>query len=219
MLRSGVRKRTASAMRTRTFLQAPRVRALIRIADAEGDREWGDMTTAGYVGLLRFKSECVPLCKASEARDSEPLTIHSAATLWETEISIRLRRRKNRPRGAFVRRVCACKSSAELCLVHRLKQRWEATGDQGRLFHMSYEKWLRRLRRRLAQLGEVHPERYAANALRRGAATDVFRRTGSIAAVLHAGDWSSPAFLKYLKEEAVEPEAVAAALADASDDE
>ena len=206
-------------MRTRTFLRAPRVRTLVRLAEAEGDREWADMTTAGYVGLLRFKSECVPLRKASVARDSEPLLAHSAVTLWDTEISIRLRRRKNRPRGAFVRRVCACSSSEQLCLVHRLKPRWENTSDGERLFQMTYEEWLRRLRRRLAQLGEVHPERFASNALRRGAATDVFRRTGSIAAVLHAGDWSSPAFLKYLKEEAVDPEAVAAALADASDDE
>ena len=139
--------------------------------------------------------------------------------IFESEIVIRLRRRKNRPGRAFIRRACACRTSEELCLMHRLRPRWDKTTAGARLFSMSYDEWLRRLRRYLAQLGKVHPERYASHALRRGAATDIFRRTRSIPAVLQVGDWSSPVFLRYLKEEAVDPEAVATALADASDDE
>ena len=72
-LRAGVRKRTGDTTRIRTFLQAPRVRALFRLADEEGDREWGDITVCGYVGLLRLKSEAIPLRKAAHSRDTEPL--------------------------------------------------------------------------------------------------------------------------------------------------
>ena len=177
------------------------------------------MTVLGYTFLFLFKSEAVDLCKECGQADTEPLICHSAVFWSGKRLTVRLRKRKNRPGGSFLHRPCACAASKTLCLVHRLEGAWRRAGPGERLFKLTYEQWLRKLRQFLSLLGKPRPQAFCSHALRRGGATDVWEATKSVAAVLNAGEWYSPAFLRYLKSEVVDEEAFIAAVADLSGDE
>ena len=86
--------------------------------------------------------------------------------------------------------------------------------------HISAAQALRVLRATLSELKVSDAALYRTHDLRRGHARDLQVRGGVLREILAAGDWRSPAFLRYLDVGELERGAVAEAhLDDSSDDE
>ena len=62
-------------------------------------------------------------------------------------------------------------------------------------------KALTQLRVMLGAINVVKPEKYRTHDIRRGHALDLQRSGAPLAVILEAGQWSSPAFLKYLDKD------------------
>ena len=77
---------------------------------------------------------------------------------------------------------------------------------------------MRRLRQDAAEVGLPEAERLGSHSLRRGMARDIVDSGGSLATLLRAGDWTSSAFVQYLRDNQME-ELAASLLVDHSDSE
>ena len=62
-------------------------------------------------------------------------------------------------------------------------------------------------------------QRVGTHAFRRGMAQDIISHGGSLAVLLRAGDWTSRAFMVYLRESQVQDEAVSQLVINATDSE
>ena len=60
---------------------------------------------------------------------------------------------------------------------------------------------------------------YGSHSFRRGAAQDIWSSSKSVAAVLTAGEWSSGAFMRYLKSELIDEKMVVDAICIAEPDD
>ena len=79
--------------------------------------------------------------------------------------------------------------------------------------------FVRTLRRRLARLEIKDPENYGSHDFRRGHAVDMQLGGRSLGEILRAGEWTSPAFMKYLDLVELEAGACLEAHLDESDEE
>ena len=145
----------------------------------------------------------------------------SAIKLSGNEVVLELSPRKNKPRGGKISRKCVCKSTPECCPVHIMWPFFESfpSGHQpfGRL---NMGSLLMSLRRRLTVLGVDDPLSYRTHDFRRGHARDLQYGGGGLREILEAGEWSSPAFLKYFDVCDLERDVVLQAhIDDSSDDE
>ena len=140
---------------------------------------------------------------------------HSACWLESTELVVRLSSRKNKVRGSTLRRGCVCHAapgSWEICPVHVLGQLLVGRPRGSPVFPSWRQRTgaeLRRsLRRRLCLLGIPNATEYGLQSFRRGRAQQILDDGGTLADVLRAGQWSSPAFLLYADYAEVECSAV-----------
>ena len=78
-------------------------------------------------------------------------------------------------------------------------------------FSLNKDHLARRVKDLVARIGVDDAQRYGTHALRRGMAQDILDCGGSLPALLHAGDWSSSAYLKYLRTSQTDDVAVAQA--------
>ena len=86
--------------------------------------------------------------------------------------------------------------------------------------HMRPDTARSAFRGRLAALGYADSATFNLHDFRRGAAHDLAAAGGGLRQILEAGEWSSPAFLKYLDTEQLGKKvAVEACLDDSGDDE
>ena len=116
----------------------------------------------------------------------------------DSELVVRLARRKILPQGSTLRRGCSCERAKAMCPVHVLGT-WLAEGDGRKPFsHFSANYARAELKRRIALAGCAEPEQYTLHDMRRGHAQDLVENGGSLQQILSAGQWSSPAFLKYI---------------------
>jgi len=225
----GVQRRTLQQIAPRRRIGRALLRQVIMHATAEGCPEEASVYAFSFVFLLRVENECLPL-EAGHFTDSDtylhqlPPGRHSAVWCDQGELVMRLASRKNRQSGTVLRRGCLCFSraaAADLCPVHQLAIRihglcagqqlfpyWAATG--GAALRAS-------LRRRLTLLGVPDAMSYGLQSLRRGHAQQIVDDGGSLADVLRAGQWSSPAFMLYLDMAEVESAAVIDAMTGAAD--
>jgi len=175
-----------------------------------------------YSFLLRLPSEAVPVTAGGDSAWS--------LKMEGPELVLTLRRRKNRPHGSVLRRRCCCRQSKVCCVVHVFGPILQASGLGQRLFRgVTANSALRTLREMLGRIGLLDADNYCTHDFRRGHALDLqlsgeflhwacgwSRRSrmnlvGSGAPlyeILEAGQWTSPAFLKYLDVHRLETELV-----------
>ena len=135
------------------------------------------------------------------------------------ELHLLLKQRKNMDGGASMSRKCWCQAHPSTCPVHVLGNFFEGLpiGDHP-FAGISAGKALRKLREALGCISATRKDclLYRCHDLRRGHAKDLVESGASLIEILGAGQWRSPAFLKYLDLRTLERDAVLAACVDDS---
>ena len=159
-------------------------------------------------------SECLPL----EICNSGVLEGKAATlSLVKNRMVLTLARRKNKPHGSTLTRTCWCKSCPKTCPVHVLGAYVTSLKDGERPFaQFSASNVLKSLRSLLSRIGVRNAEKYRTHDLIRGHAKDLQARGASLVEILSAGEWRSPAFLRYLDMHDLERDAVIEAHLDES---
>ena len=206
--RAAVRARNDWCPRPRLFIRKCAVATLVELGARR--RAWHRASMLflfAYTFLLRVPSEALPAVRVADA-DEAP-SFQSALVLGDAELTLLLRRRKNRAQGSRLSRRCWCASCSTTCPVHALGP-WVARFDSGReLFGgISAAGALRALREMLAALGVQGASLFRLHDLRRGHAKDLQESGATLAEILAAGEWRSCAFMAYLDRDALERDAV-----------
>ena len=159
-----------------------------------------------YSFLLRVPSEALPMRKM---RPTDEGATEQQSIIWREndDICLRLKTRKNRRSGSGVmRRTCSCLGGKSTCLVHTLWESWLDFWPEGEApwADLSPQHVIRRLRADLAAMTfpVSDPEKYGTHDFRRGHAEDMRASGRPLADILHAGQWKSTAFLRYVDEAA-----------------
>jgi hypothetical protein len=193
---------------------------LMRVAYAENDLAAGMLYLASYAFMLRVPSEALPMIAGENALVPLLPNTHSCISVTEDELVLRLARRKNKPDGAIIRRSCCCEKSKHLCPVHVLGKWMKAQATGNAPFAQFSASFARsELKRRLAKIGIADAEQYVLHDMRRGHAQDLVESGCSLHQILKAGEWVSPAFLKYLDLAKVDRDSVVQAHVAESDSE
>ena len=128
---------------------------LVRFCDMMNENEFGTFELFCWEFLCRVQSEAVPL-EAGRSTDEVmlPEGRHSGVYIEGNDICVRWMRRKNRPRGSFLRRGCTCTISGshghlDKCLVHRMTEKLHGMQQGSRVFHWSGPQAVAKLRRYL----------------------------------------------------------------------
>ena len=134
------------------------------------------------------------------------------------------RRRKNKLNGSILRRKCWCENGTGddrlTCPTHALGPIVDAVAHNQLLFEgVCASRALVRLRESLVTLNVPDARAFGTQDLRRGHARDLQKRGASLYEILSAGEWRSPAFLKYLDMYALDRDVVVEAHIDESDGE
>ena len=172
--------------------------------------------------LLRVQDECVPL-RWNELATHSKIEV-SQVPGGPSSIVLSLKSRKNMPGGSKLIRKCLCSQTARhiLCPVCALRDHFRRFGgESGRVFkQLTYSSFSKVLRDHVTQLRVPSAHAYTSKVFRRGSAMQLVKSGGSLAEVLTAGQWRSPAFLMYVAKSEVDECAVfqAMALADESSD-
>ena len=125
---------------------------------------------------------------------------HSKVVLEGNRCSITLNRRRRRTAPTTLTRTCCCQHTGKrLCSVHWLHRLKELRGDQAHVFGLRKHKFARGVKEIAIDLGLPHATRFGAHVFRRGMAQDILDCGGSFVVLLKADDWSSSAYIKYLR--------------------
>ena len=216
-----VRKNGGFNARARMFLGHEMIRRIVALANPSSAVEWSlaMMFLATYIFLLRLPSEALPMTVGGIGCGQGR---QSVISLESDELCLRLAKRKNLPSGSVIRRTCWCSFCVITCPVHTLWKFCEEQGKGAQPFVEFKDGFaLRSLRCILKRLSVPEAGVYRTHDIRRGHAQDLLVRGASLAEILRAGQWKSPAFLVYLDLETLEKGAVVEAHRDesSSDDE
>ena len=223
--KSAVRARRDFVPREKLFLQHDVVRRLVRAsADAAAARSYSMLYLFAYCFLLRTPSEALPVVTLADKAQSH--TFHSAVYCADEEITLYLRRRKNRPGGSVLTRRCWCAEHRDTCPVHVLGAFFKGQRPGEKAFHgITAALALQELRSMLHALGIQNANSYRTHDLRRGHAKDLQLSNAPLSVILRAGEWRctdptigcalrsararlrSCAFLAYLDEHELERDA------------
>ena len=221
MVRDGHAKLTIKPDPTKPRIQQDVLAKLVALADFQNLAEEADLFVAAYRFLFRVQSEALPLEAGNSSEGTFlPKTRHSAAFIdGGGRIVVRLQRRKNRPEGSLLIRVCSCrdKLGPACCAKCRLQRRISQTPVGNRLFSISSEQLIKTMKRLLTLIGIAHPLTYGLKAFRRGCATDMALEGKPLYEILQAGEWKSAAFREYLDRTELEPLAFMNAVENQSD--
>ena len=100
-----------------------------------------------------------------------------------------------------------------------LKLRTTNPGLDGRIFDFTISAFTKHLRACVTRLSLTSLAGVSSHAFRRGMAQDILAIGCSLAVLLRAGDWSSSAYLRYVKTAQPEDAAIAQAVIHVSDSE
>ena len=196
--------------------------SVIAAADQSGLEELPVQCLLAWHFLLRVQSECCPL-EVGQPLDAESLPLGRHSAIWvdgHSKVCLKLRVRKNRPQGSFLRRPCTCHTTGrQLCVAHRLKDFLRGKAQGSRLWKSSSHHMLASIRRILGAMNIVRPEEFTLKMFRAGHATALAEEGKSIGAILQAGEWRSAAFLAYVDVDAVDACQLLDKVLDESDDE
>ena len=170
-----------------------------------------------YAFLLRLPSEGLPMMVAS---CEEGATGQSTIIVGHDELVLILARRKNKPQGSRLVRKCWCRECALTCPVHVLGPVFKAWPVDIPLFKsVTAAAASKKLREMLKAVGVQGSATYRTHDLRRGHALDLQLSGAPLWQILQAGEWTSPAFLKYLDLHRLDTDFVVQAHAGESDSE
>ena len=134
------------------------------------------------------------------------------------EVVLKLLRRKNRQQGSRIVRTCWCKECPRTCPVHVLGPIIQKLRPGEALFGgITAHAAVFELRLMLAAIGVEKSECYRSHDIRRGHALDLQCAGAPLWKILEAGEWSSPAFMKYLDMHQLDRELVVQAHCGESD--
>ena len=206
--------------RPKMFVQLPLLeRLLLHCRYSEDLARYGTLFLLAYVFLLRVPSEALGAVFAT----SPGLDSKSVVELSDSELVLKLQKRKNKPRGSVLRRGCWCneKSMSRIsCPVHALGAELAICQHGEPLFAgITAANALATLRNCLTALGVEQAGQYRTQDFRRGHAEDLRASGAPLKAILEAGEWRSPAFMTYLNVELLESEMVLQAHYDESDED
>ena len=215
-----VEKAGLFAAREKMWIRRERIEAMLCWAELHTEYlQYAYLFLLAYVFLLRLPSEALPVVSASVEGQ---VTSQSVITVTETEIVLNLKRRKNKSCGSRLIRRCWCKQSTRTCPIHVLGKFVQTSPHGSELFSgVTAAGALSALRFMLKSLGVAGHESYRTHDLRRGHALDLQCSGAPLWEILEAGEWTSPAFLKYLDLHRLDTELVVQAHAgeSESDDE
>ena len=212
-------KKSQGPPRVRQAVRSDTLCRLIGAAAARGNMELGMLFLTAYTFLLRVPSEGLLLARGCDPR--APLQgQHSCISVVGNELVLRLAKRKNKPHGATLSRACVCPTGRSICPVHVLGPWLMQCPPFAQPFkHISATKATHGLRDLLRVLGILDADEYCLHDFRRGHARDLADATCDLKTILEAGQWTSPAFLKYLDINRLETRMIVQAHQDNSDDE
>lgn len=153
-----------------------------------------------YAFLLRLPSEALPAV-AGRDRDVPEASAILSKTSGDAgvELVLTLRRRKNKLGGSRLVRGCWCSKSPTVCPVHVLGPIVDATPEGQPLFPgLTARTAMCSLRAILKALKVKDSHAYGTHDFRRGHALDLERSGAPLWQILAAGEWRSPAYLRYL---------------------
>ena len=154
--------------------------------------------------VLRIPSEAIPM---------EWDGTHSNVQLSGRSCTLKLMKHKNRQYPTAMVRECCCEEMGKLlCSVHWLKYLHDRATHGGRVFALTTSGFAAKLKELAAAAGVQDAHRCGTHSLRRGMAQDILDLGGSLPALLNAGDWTSSAYLKYLRVSQTDDAAVARAV-------
>ena len=192
----------------------------MRLAMVEGDSPAAMLYLTAYTFMLRVNSEALPITVGE--RPLEPLgeNVNSCIGVVKDEIVLRLAKRKNKPHGSTIRRGCTCGKGRRMCPVHVLGK-WLASQELGPkpFAHFSADYARLELKRRVAAIGTSDAIHYNLHDFRRGHAQDLVESGCGLQQILGAGEWMSPAFMRYLDTVKIDKEAAVQAHIEESDSE
>ena len=214
-----IEKRSKFTRRKPRFITRVILESLVEAAKAEDRLSEAMLYIAAYAFLLRVPSEGLPMCRWGVGSATHPE--QSVLTFSEGELVLTLASRKNRPHGSRLVRSCWCLQSASTCPVHVLWPFFDALPVGFKPFSSLNLRMLNQdLRRRLERVGVGEAQLFRTHDFRRGHAGDLQTSGATLLHILEAGEWRSPAFLKYLDMETMERDLVVQAhLVESSDDE
>ena len=195
-------KKTSAGAKPKVALASRQVKEMVKEALRDGEMETAAILAIARHFLLRVPSEAVPLQWLGE---------HSKIKLSETECTITLSRRKNRNKPKDMTRRCCCAASGRLlCSVHWFQELNKRIAG-GRVFSLTVNHLARKVKHLAERVGVPNAQYCGTHALRRCMAQDILDLEGSLPALLKAGDWSSSAYLRYLRSSQTDDLAVAQA--------
>ena len=141
-----------------------------------------------YVFLLRVPSEALPAIRITSP--VAPSGVQSAIFVGDSEITLFLARRKNRPGGSVLHRRCWCSKEPAACPVHSLGPFFASFAPGAPVFDgIDPGGALVQLRRLAAELGVPDASRLRTHDLRRGHARDLAQSGAPLSEILRAGEW------------------------------
>ena len=214
-----VAKEGGSRARGKLWIRRQRVEDMLKLATRSPEYEaFARLFLMSYAFLLRLPSEALPMIVAGgEHMANAKSVVHID---WDKEqLVLELSRRKNKESGSRLVRTCWCKECPSTCPVHVLgKFVAEAEPGAALFAGITPASAIHALRRMLASLDVVKSELYRTHDLRRGHALDLQCSGAPLWQILEAGEWSSPAFLKYLDLHKLDTELVVQAHVNESDE-
>ena len=166
---------------------------MLQVAAASSEIAVGMLFLASYIFLLRVPSEALPICIGGVG---EAVEQQSVVLVNESEVVLRLARRKNMPGGSTITRRCWCKDCALTCPVHVLGAFFKSCEPGSQPFVAIAAHQARSfLKTWLFGLGVADAHLYRPHDLRRGHARDLQVGGSTLVEILNAGQWRSPAFL------------------------
>ena len=216
-----IEKRGNFTRREPMFLGRDLTTKVMRLARREADTTEAMLYLAAFIFLLRVPSEGIPMCRGVVGFSAQGPRAQSVLTKSGNEVSLHLACRKNKPRGSCIIRKCWCNLWPLTCPVHVLWPFVENLPEGSQPFSLlSMSAVLANLRRRLAMAGVENAALFRTHDFRRGHARDLLNSGGKLFEILEAGEWRSPAFLKYINTCELERDVVLQAhLDDSSEDE
>ena len=182
---------------------------MIKGALQQGEVEVAAMLAVARHFMLRVPSEAIPM---------EWDGGHSNVKLARNSCTLTLMKRKNwQFPTALVRECCCGEAGKLLCSVHWLEYLSGKAAHSGRVFTLTAGGFAAKLKELAAAAGVEEADRCGTHSLRRGMAQDILDLRGSLPSLLHAGDWTSSAYLKYLRISQTDDAAVARAIMHFSD--
>ena len=196
---------------------ASTARAQASCLAAPSDVQFAILFLMCYVFLLRMPSEALPMVVGDGSGHELAQSVVWVDPVKE-EIVLLLQRRKNKQQGSRLVRTCWCKECPRTCPVHVLgpfiKKRQPGDAVFGGI---TKNDALSKLRVMLKAIGVEKAECYRSHDIRRGHALDLQCAGAPLWQILEAGEWSSPAFLKYLDLQQLDTELVVQAHCGESD--